>query len=86
MVIRSNLALSPVLILCGVVRSALIIKIMTKKLTDLYVVAKDNDLLFNDCVYDFQTAESVCAIAQEQGYANAEVITLSFAMRGMYSF
>lgn len=59
---------------------------MMKKLTDLYVVAKNDDLLFNDCVYDFNTAESVCAIAKDQGYVGAKVITLAFAMRRMYSF
>lgn len=59
---------------------------MKKKLTDLYVVAKDEDLLFDDCVYDFETAKEVCAIAKKQGYSNAEVITLAYAIREMYSF
>jgi len=57
-----------------------------EKLTDLYVVAKDYDLLFTDCVYDFRTAESVCSIAKKQGHENAKVITLASAMRAMYSF
>ena len=59
---------------------------MTKRLRTLYVVAIDNDVLFNDCIYDVRTAKSVCDIAKDQGYINAKVITLECAMRGMYSF
>lgn len=59
---------------------------MTHKFNKLYVVAKDDCSLFNDCVYDFKTAESVCAIAKDQGYIDAEVITLSFAIRNSYLF
>ena len=59
---------------------------MTKKLTKLYVVAKDSDLLFTDAAYDFKTAESVCSTAKEQGYKDAEVITVAYAIKNGYSF
>lgn len=61
-------------------------KTMTKKLTKLYVVAKDSELLFTDAVYDFKTAESVCSIAKEQGYKDAKVITVAYAIKAGYDF
>lgn len=59
---------------------------MTEKLIDLYVVAKDVESLFTDAVYDFQTAKSICSIAKEQSYKDAEVITLAYALKNGYSF
>ena len=59
---------------------------MTKKFSDLYVVVKNDNLLYTDAVYDFRTAESVCSIAKDSGYPNAEVITLSYALRNGYVF
>ena len=59
---------------------------MTKKFSDLYVVAITNNLIFTDAVYDFKTAESVCSIAKDSGYQNAEVITLSYAIFHGYVF
>jgi hypothetical protein len=59
---------------------------MTKKFSDLYVVVKTDNILYTDAVYDFKTAESVCSIAKDSGYQNAEVITLSYAIRNGYQF
>ena len=59
---------------------------MTKKFSNLYVVVKTDNLLYIDAVYDFNTAESVCSIARDSGYENAEVITLSYAIRHGYVF
>lgn len=59
---------------------------MTKKFSDLYVVVKSDKLLYTDAVYDFKTAESVCGIAKDSGYPDAEVITLSYAIRHGYVF
>ncbi len=53
---------------------------ITKKLSDLYVVVKTDNLLYTDGVYDFRTAESVCSIARDCGYNDAEVITLQYAL------
>ena len=57
---------------------------MTKKLTNLYVVARDSDFLFTDAAYDFETAESVCSTAKEQGHQDAEVITVAYAINNGY--
>lgn len=59
---------------------------MTKKFSDLYVVVKADNLLYTDAVYDFKTAESVCSIAKDIGYPNAEVIRLTYALRHGYVF
>jgi hypothetical protein len=59
---------------------------MKKKFVDLYVVAKNEDVLFDDCVYDFATAEKVCSMVRNLGYSGAQVITLAYAIHGMYSF
>jgi hypothetical protein len=59
---------------------------MTKKFSDLYVVVKIDNLLYTDAVYDLKTAESVCSIAKDSGYPNAEVIKLSYALRNGYVF
>lgn len=59
---------------------------MTKKFEDVYVVAKDDCTLYNDCIYDFKTAESVCAIAKDSGYFRAEVITLRYSIENGYLF
>jgi hypothetical protein len=59
---------------------------MTKKFSNLYVVVKTDNLLYTDAVYDLKTAESVCSIAKDSGYQNAEVITLSYAIRHGYMF
>jgi hypothetical protein len=59
---------------------------MTKKFSDLYVVVKSEKLLYTDDVYDFKTAESVCGIAKDSGYSDAEIITLSYAIRNGYVF
>jgi hypothetical protein len=59
---------------------------MTKKFSNLYVVVKTDNLLYTDAVYDLKTAESVCSIAKDSGYPNAEVIKLSYAIRHGYVF
>lgn len=59
---------------------------MTKKFSDLYVVVKTDNLLYTDAVYDFKTAESVCSIAKDSGYTNAEVVTLLYALNNGYIF
>jgi hypothetical protein len=59
---------------------------MWKRFSDIYVVAKSNNLLYSDCLYDFNTAESVCNTAKGRGYINAEVIALSYAIRYGYKF
>jgi hypothetical protein len=62
------------------------LKKMTKKFNEIYVVAKNDYTLFNDCVYDKATAESVCAIAKESGHDGAEVITLEKCIESNYLF
>jgi hypothetical protein len=58
---------------------------MTKKLTSLYLVAKDEHTLFTDSAYDFKTAKSVCEIAKEQGHTQAKVITIHYALNNKYN-
>ena len=58
---------------------------MTKKLSSLYVVAKDKHTLFTDSAFDLKTAKSVCEIAKEQGHAQAKVITIQHALTNNYS-
>lgn len=57
---------------------------MTKSFDEIYVVAKNDYCLFNNCVYDKDTAESVKAIAIESGNPEAEVITLERCMEANY--
>jgi hypothetical protein len=59
---------------------------MTKTITELYVIAINTSSVWNDCVYDFKTAQSVCGIAKDSGYVHAEVITLAYAIKNGYSF
>jgi hypothetical protein len=59
---------------------------MGKKLSDLYVVVKTDNLLYTDSVYDFKTADTVCSTAKDNGYPNAEIITLLYALRHGYVF
>jgi len=59
---------------------------MTKKLTELYVIVVNTSTVWNDCVYDFKTAQSVLSIAKDSGYINSEVVTIAYAIKNGYSF
>lgn len=57
---------------------------MTKHFDEIYVVTKNDYALFNNCVYDKKTAESVHAVALDSGYPESEVITLEKCMVANY--
>jgi hypothetical protein len=57
---------------------------MTKNFDEIYVVVKNNYCLFNNCIYDKDTAESIKDIAIDIGNPEAEVITLERCMEEGY--
>lgn len=59
---------------------------MNKNFNEIYVVTKNDYALFNNCVYDKKTAESVQAVAIDSGYSESEVITLEKCMEANYLF
>lgn len=59
---------------------------MNKNFDEIYVVAINDYSLFNKCVYDKRTAESVKAIAIEMGHPESKVITLEECMEANYLF